>query len=157
MLQQKSSFGHSYRNRNILTRFCSKNPRFGKSNRTRNILTSFCSFGKSWRYDQEAFDSVKPLPKFHMANIFEGCNQKLWKFTNILNGWFIICYHLEYLSLPIERMLFIDSPKHSWSYAQNKDCKHSSESIELSNDLPLSVRWNKVTWLYIEWTMMNWK
>ena len=41
--------------------------------------------------------------------------------------------------LPIERMLIIDSPKHSWSYAQNKDCKHSSESIELSNDSLPSV------------------
>ena len=53
MLLQKSSFGHSYRTRNILTRFCSKSPRFGKSNRTRNIFTRFyCkspTFGHSCR------------------------------------------------------------------------------------------------------------
>ena len=65
-------------------------------------------------------------------------------------------YHLEYPSLPIERMLFIDSTKHSWSFAQKTDCKHSSESIELSNDLLLSVCCNKAKLLCLElWWIEN--
>ena len=55
---------------------------------------------------------------------------------------------LEYPSLPIETILFINSRKQyqSWSYI---DYTLSRESIELSNDLLLSVHWNKVTLLYV--------
>ena len=61
---------------------------------------------------------------------------------------------LEYPSLPIEPTLFINSCKQyqSWS---NIDYTLSSESVELSNDLLLSVCWKKVKWLYIEWIENN--
>ena len=48
-----STFGHSYRTRNILTRFWGKCPTFGHFYRTRNILTRFWgkspTFGHSYR------------------------------------------------------------------------------------------------------------
>ena len=55
---------------------------------------------------------------------------------------------LEYPSLPIETTLFINSCKQYQSLS-NIDYTLSRESIELSNDLLLSVHWNKVTWLYV--------
>ena len=55
-----------------------------------------------------------------------------------MDGWFIMFYHLEYPSPPMKECCLLTAPKKE-EKKKKKNCKHSSESIELSNDSLLSV------------------